>query len=105
MFIVKLHYTKPLSEIDRLMNDHVRFLEDCFRAGVFIAAGRQVPRIGGVILAVGPGKEDLEEILQHDPFIVAHAANYEIVEFRTSLHHPVLAPFADPSTRAVQDAP
>ena len=31
MFIVKLHYTKPLSEIDRLMNDHVRFLEECFR--------------------------------------------------------------------------
>ena len=49
--------------------------------------------------------EDLEEIVQLDPFVVEGAASYEIVEFRTSQHHSALAPFADPGTRAVRGAP
>ncbi len=105
MFIVTLTYTKPLDEIDRMMRRHVRFLEECYRAGVFIASGRRVPRTGGVILAVSPSCEDLEEILDHDPFVSEGAATYEIMEFRTSLHHPALAPFADEGTRAAGDVP
>ena len=62
MFVVTLRYTKPLAEIDRRMPEHVRFLEECYRAGVFLVSGRQVPRKGGVILAVGPSKKDLVEI-------------------------------------------
>ncbi len=105
MFVVRLTYEKPLGEIDRLMRPHVAFLEECFRAGVFLAAGRQQPRTGGVILATGDSQEDLETIMQHDPFMQAGAASYEIVEFRSSLHHPALAPFADPRTRVVNDVP
>ncbi len=73
--------------------------------GVFLASGRQVPRTGGVILAVAPSRADLETVMQHDPFIAEKLARYEIIEFRTSLHHPALAPFADPGTRAARDVP
>jgi len=105
MFVVTLRYTKPLVEIDRLMRQHVGFLEKCYRAGVFLASGRQVPRDGGVILAVAPSRTDLEEIMSHDPFVRQGAAEIDIVEFRTSLHHPALAAFADKGTRAVRDVP
>ena len=104
MFVVLLSYTKPLEEVDALMRDHVRFLEECYRAGIFIASGRQVPRTGGVILATTPKRVDLEMILKEDPFVREGAAEIEIIEFRTSLHHPALAPFADKGTRAVLDA-
>ena len=105
MFVILLTYTKPLSEIDRLMREHVEFLEECYRAGVFVTSGRRVPRNGGVILAVAPDKDELETIMSHDPFVRNEAATFEIVEFRTSLHHPALAAFADPRTRAVKDVP
>ena len=105
MFVVLLTFKKPLSEVDRLMGEHVGFLEDCYRAGVFLACGRQVPRKGGVILAVSPSREDLDEVMQHDPFVRDGVATYEIVEFRSSLHHPALARFADPGTRVVRDVP
>jgi uncharacterized protein YciI len=105
MFVVMLTYEKPLGEIDRLMPPHVAFLEECFRAGVFLAAGRQQPRRGGVILATAGSREDLEAIMVHDPFVEAGAATFEIVEFRSSLYHPALAAFADPRTRAVTDVP
>ena len=105
MFVILLKYTRPLDEIDALMREHVAFLEDCYRAGVFLASGRQVPRKGGVILAVAPDRKDLETVLEHDPFVREGVATYEIVEFRTSLHHPALKRFADPRTRTVRDVP
>ena len=105
MFVVVLDYRKPLEEVDRLMPEHVAFLEECYRAGVFVACGRKVPRTGGVILALSPSREDLETILSHDPFVREGVATFEIIEFRTSLHHPAFAVFADAGTRAVEDVP
>jgi uncharacterized protein YciI len=105
MFLVLLTYDRPLVEIDRKMRAHVAFLEECYRAGLFLASGRQVPRSGGVILAVAASRGDLESVMRRDPLIREGLARFEIVEFRTSLHHPALARFADPGTRAVRDVP
>lgn len=87
------------------MGDHVAFLEECYRSGVFLASGRQVPRRGGVIVAVARRRSDLETVMGHDPFVREGVATFDIVEFRTSLHHPALARFADPDTRAVRVVP
>ena len=105
MFLILLTYEKPLDEVDRLMPEHVGFLEECYRAGVFLASGRRVPRNGGVILAVSPSRDDLDEVMRHDPFVREGIARYEIIEFRTSIHHPALARFADPRTRTARDVP
>lgn len=101
MFIVILRYEKSLDEVDRLMKAHVSFLEECYRSGLFVASGRQVPRTGGVILSRGSGKAEVEAVMQHDPFVQEGVARYEIIEFRTSMHHPEFASFADAETRAV----
>jgi uncharacterized protein YciI len=105
LFVVLLTYERPLEEIDLAMDAHVAFLEEGYRAGVFLASGRRVPRTGGVILAVAGTRADLEALMSHDPFVARGLARFEIVEFRSSLHHPALAPFADPRTRAVRDVP
>jgi uncharacterized protein YciI len=102
MFVVLLTYERSLAEIDRTMKEHVAFLEEGYRAGRFIASGRQVPRRGGVILAVAASRDELDAVMQRDPFVRDGLASFEIVEFRTSLHHPALSRFADPRTRAVR---
>lgn len=104
MFVVLLTYQRPLAEIDGKMREHVAFLEEGYRAGLFAASGRQVPRKGGVILAVSPDRESLAALMDLDPFVREGLATYEIVEFRTSLHHPALARFADEGTRSVKEA-
>ncbi len=101
MFVILLTYQKPLSRIDELMRSHVEFLTRCTRAGVFLASGRQDPRIGGVILARCESVELLTEVMEQDPFIQDEAATFEIIQFRTSLHHHAFAALADPGTRAV----
>ena len=105
MFVVLLTYQRPLAEIDARMHAHVAFLEEGYRAGVFVASGRQVPRKGGVILAISPSREALAARMGGDPFVSEGVARFEIVEFKTSLHHPALARFADEGTRTVRGAP
>ncbi len=76
-----LTYTRPLDVIEALINAHVDWLDRYYAAGAFLASGRQVPRIGGVILAGEMGRDALEAILAEDPFHRSGAARYEVVEF------------------------
>ena len=47
MLIITRTYVKPLEEIDALMPKHVAWLKRQYTAGLFIASGRQKPRVGG----------------------------------------------------------
>ncbi len=91
MFVVLLTYVKDLAVIDALIPEHVAFLDEQYRAGVFLASGRRVPRTGGVILARSGDRAELEAILARDPFARAGAATYEVVEFSPTKAAPELA--------------
>ncbi|MFM5313194.1 YciI family protein [Aeromonas caviae] len=81
MFVVTLTYVKPLAEIGALIPAHIAWLERQYAAGHFLASGRRVPRVGGVILAQGVSRDALEAMLAEDPFKQAEAADYQVVEF------------------------
>jgi uncharacterized protein YciI len=88
MFIVTLTYLKPVEEIDALMHDHVAWLEAGYAEGLFVASGRRVPRIGGVILARSGDEPALRAALARDPFAVHGAARCDVVEFAASMTAP-----------------
>ncbi len=90
MFIISLTYIVPLEELDRHMKDHVIFLRKYYKENVFVASGRKVPRTGGIILALASSKDEIDEIMSQDPFIIHRAASYEVTEFLTSQFHPNL---------------
>ncbi len=90
MFIINLHYIVPLDELDGHMAAHVKYLKKYYAKNVFVASGRKVPRTGGIILALAKSKEEIEEIIQEDPFILHQVATYTIIEFLTSQSHPDL---------------
>ena len=50
MFIAILTYKKPLSEVDRFLAAHRKYLANHYADGDFIASGPQNPRVGGVIM-------------------------------------------------------
>src|SRR5258705_13337847 len=80
-FVVSLHYVAPLSAIDAAMRAHVAFLEKQREAGVFIAWGRKVPRDGGIILARGESRGEIERIMADDPVVARRLADIEVTEF------------------------
>jgi uncharacterized protein YciI len=85
MFVVTLTYVADLSVIDEAVPDHVAWLKEQYADGVFLASGMRVPRIGGVILAAGLSREDLDRRLATDPFRQRGLAEYAVTEFAPSL--------------------
>jgi uncharacterized protein YciI len=88
MFVLLLTYIKPLDEVDALMRKHMAWLDEQYDAGRFVVSGRQIPRTGGVILARGDDREEIEAIAAADPFVAGGVATCEVVQFRASQTAP-----------------
>jgi uncharacterized protein YciI len=84
MFVIELVYKADLSEIDAHMTAHVRFLRKYYASGHFLVSGRKIPRDGGIILAVGKSRQEIEAIVKEDPFHAQGLADFRIIEFRAS---------------------
>jgi uncharacterized protein YciI len=86
MFVIELIYKADLARIDAHMTAHVTFLNKYYDAGNFLVSGRKIPRDGGIILAVGRSRQQIEAIVKEDPFYVHGLADFRIIEFRASQH-------------------
>jgi len=84
MFIIELIYKADLARIDAHMAAHVRFLKKYYATGNFLVSGRKIPRDGGIILAVGGSRSQIEAIVAEDPFYAHGLADFRIIEFRAS---------------------
>ena len=84
MFVIELIYKAPLTAIDAQMKAHVAFLNRHYAAGNFLISGRKIPRDGGIILAVGESREQIERWMQEDPFCAHGLAEFRVIEFRAS---------------------
>ena len=84
MFIVELIYKADLAKIDGAMRSHMAFINKHYAAGTFVVSGRKIPRDGGVILAVGKTRQEIEAIAKEDPFCKQGLAEFRIIEFRVS---------------------
>ncbi|MFZ5897117.1 MAG: YciI family protein [Myxococcota bacterium] len=84
MFVIELTYKVDLEQIDSHMRAHVAFLKKYYAAGVFLISGRKIPRDGGIILAVGKTREQIESIMAEDPFVQNALADIRVIEFRAS---------------------
>lgn len=87
MFIIDLTYVVPLEQLDTYMPQHMAFLRECYKANLFLASGRKVPRTGGIILAEGQSKSAIEELIREDPFVKMKLAEAKVIEFQTSQMH------------------
>jgi uncharacterized protein YciI len=84
MFVILLTYVKPLDVIDSLMRKHMAWLNAQYANGTFVVSGRRVPRTGGVIIARGIERAQLDAIVAADPFVSSGAATVEVIEFNAS---------------------
>ena len=84
VFVIELAYKVDLAQIDAEMKAHVAFLRKHYAAGRFLVSGRKIPRDGGVIIAAGGERAELEAIVREDPFVARGLADYRIIEFRAS---------------------
>jgi uncharacterized protein YciI len=84
VFIIELTYKAALAEIDANMAAHVAFLEKYYASGHFLISGRKIPRDGGIIVASGASRQQVEDIVREDPFYQLGLADFRIIQFRAS---------------------
>ena len=51
MFIINITYKTELEKVNQFLNEHIKFLDEQYKLGNFLASGRKVPRTGGIILS------------------------------------------------------
>ena len=95
MFLIILTYKRPLAEVDVFVAEHRAFLEKHYASGHFLLSGRKLPRDGGVILAKGDSREEIEAIVRLDAFHREQLADYQIIEFQASMTAATLAAFKE----------
>jgi uncharacterized protein YciI len=84
MFVIELVYKVDLARIDAHMSAHMKFLKKYYASGHFLVSGRKIPREGGIILAAGATRSEIEAIVNEDPFVRHGLADVRIIEFRAS---------------------
>lgn len=80
MYVVSLTYRVPQDIVDFHNDAHIAWLQQAFDDGVFIAAGRKIPRTGGLLLSQAD-RAELDAALTRDPFYVNGVADFEVMEF------------------------
>ncbi|WP_427005721.1 YciI family protein [Pseudarthrobacter sp. H2] len=83
MYVVSLTYKVPEEIVDFHLPAHVIWLQDAFDEGVFMVAGRKIPRTGALLLS-NAERDILDTALSKDPFYVNGVADFEVMEFHAN---------------------
>lgn len=94
MFLLLGRYLKPADEVEAHLDAHRTWVRDHVEAGVFIAAGREIPLQGGLIVATGVTRDEVDAIIAKDPYFIQKIAEYDVREYDVVL--------ATPGTEALQ---
>jgi len=78
MFVIELIYKAPLEDIDAQMRAHMTFVRKHYAAGTFLISGRKIPRDGGVILALGKSRDEIEAMQRSGTRMQTPFAIYQI---------------------------
>jgi len=82
MYLLLLKYKVPIEQVERVTPAHREFLDKAYRSEKLLVSGPRVPRTGGVILTRVKTREEVDELVQADPFYTEEIADYEVVEFQ-----------------------
>lgn len=77
MYLMISTYLVPLDEVAKFRDEHLAFLEGLVAQGTLVAAGRQEPPVGGMVLLDVADEAAAREVISHDPYVLRGAAEYE----------------------------
>ncbi|MDR1874620.1 MAG: YciI family protein [Synergistaceae bacterium] len=81
MIVVIVSYIKPLEEVERFTAEHREYLGQYLASRRILLFGRRTPPVGGVILFNMKDAQEVDKIMQQDPFYVNGVSRYEIIDF------------------------
>ena len=77
MYLMISTYLVPLDEVAKARDEHLAFLDDLLAQGTLVAAGRQDPPVGGMVLLDVADEATAREVMTRDPYVLRGIAQYE----------------------------
>jgi uncharacterized protein YciI len=90
MFIVLLRFSTNPERGAALLAAHNEWIKKGFDDGVFLVVGRLEPKLGGGIVAYATSRQELQNRIDDDPFVVERVVTAEIFEVLPSRADPRL---------------
>ena len=90
MFVILLKFSTHKAKAGQFMERHNSWLRDGFEKGVFLLSGSVQPKAGGAVLAHNATPEQIQAIVNEDPFVAEDVVTAEIVEISASKSIPEL---------------
>ncbi|EJL6393598.1 hypothetical protein OKZ62_000327 [Vibrio navarrensis] len=81
MYLVDMQFIEMEKITAHLTEQHKAYLEQEYKSGKLMFGGRKIPRTGGVLLSQHTSLQELQRVLDADPFIQSGAVQYTITEF------------------------
>lgn len=88
MFALLVRYLKPVDEVEEHLDAHRAWVRHHAEAGHVIAAGREVPLQGGLLVAVGVTRDEVDAMIAADPYVTGGVAEYDVREYDMVLAAP-----------------
>jgi len=88
--VLKSTYTQPPEVVSQTRPAHLEFLEAEVKAGRLLLAGRQEDGYGGMLITADLSDEDVQGIIDRDPYTAAGAARYDRFSFNAAVRAPGL---------------
>lgn len=94
MFVLQARYTRPIEEVDALLDGHKEWIGR--NSDRILLTAREVPLIGGLILVRADSAEEVWEMIREDPFHASGMAEYEVREYAPARAAPGLEGLLEP---------
>jgi uncharacterized protein YciI len=88
MFVLLGRYLRPVDEVEVHLDAHRQWVRDNAQAGHIVAAGREVPLQGGILIATGVTRAQVDAMIAADPYIAAGVAEYDVREYDVVMTAP-----------------
>jgi uncharacterized protein YciI len=75
-------YVASLEEVDKARADHLKYLDGLERRSLVVAAGRQDPPDGGVILFDVETEDEARSLIADDPYVQRGLAEYRPIGWK-----------------------
>lgn len=87
LFVVTLTYRAPQQAIDAQLDAHRAWLATHLASGRFIVAGPLAPGTGGLIVAQGDSRAELDAVLSTDPFVALGLVDVAVLACTPAMRH------------------
>lgn len=80
MYLVEVTYLKPVEEVNKVREEHLKFLEGFTDNKTLVVAGRKEDSSGGILI-FADNKEEVERFMRDDPYFREGLTKYSCIRF------------------------